>query len=113
MRIGILWSVIAVAAAACAGQPATSTTSAVPPASGSSGGSVSISPEVLANARKLGFTPMVKDEQVLYCRQELKTGSHLQRESQCMTPAEFETLRQNTQQQLDDFQRHSRPPTTH
>jgi len=110
MRIGLLLAAITMIITACAGQPPTPTPPTPPAALGKSPGAGLISPEELANARKLGFTPMVKDGQVLYCRQELKTGSHLQRESQCMTLAEFETLRQNTQQQMGEFLRHSSAP---
>jgi hypothetical protein len=68
--------------------------------------------EALANAKKLGFTPVNQDGQVLYCRSDLKTGSRVERETVCLTLAEVEALRQQTQQQMSDFVRRAPPPVT-
>jgi len=66
--------------------------------------------EALANARKLGFTPINQDGQVLYCRRDLKTGSHVERETVCMTLVEIERLRDQTQQNMGDFAHRTLPP---
>ena len=111
--------------AACAGQPTTPTApgtappttvvakaSQKPPA-GLVGADGKINAEALANARKMGFTPVSENGQVLYCRTDLKTGSHLARETICMTLDEFEKLREQTNQTMGDIVHRPAPPSGH
>lgn len=104
--------------AACAGQPTTPATTTVTNASQptSKAGPVDangkINAESLANAKKMGFTPVNQDGQVLYCRSDLKTGSRVERETVCMTLAEIDSLREQTKQQMSDFARRAPPPVT-
>lgn len=72
-----------------------------------------IDPEAMANAKKLGFTPVNQDGQVLYCRTDLKTGSRVERETVCMTLAEVDALREQTKEQMNDFTRRSLQAAPH
>ena len=110
----------AVLLGACAGQPAAtvpastsvakaSQTSATATPVGTDG---KIDLEKLANAKKMGFTPVNKDGEVLYCRSDLKTGSRVERETVCMTLAEIDALREQTKQQMGDFARRAAPAPT-
>ena len=106
---------------ACAGQPAATgpATASVAKASQTSatatplGADGEIDPEKLANAKKMGFTAVNKNGEVLYCRSDLKTGSRVERETVCMTLAEIDALREQTKQQMGDFARHTAPMPTH
>jgi hypothetical protein len=64
----------------------------------------------LANAQKLGFTPVNEHGEVLYCREEKKTGSHIRGETVCVTEAELQTLRERTQHGLNEIMRQQPPP---
>lgn len=99
---------------ACAGQPtANAPVSSVAKASQKFTAPVDasgkIDAESLANAKKMGFTPVNKDGEVLYCRNDLKTGSRVERETVCMTLAEIDALREQSRQQMGDFARRAPP----
>ena len=103
---------------ACAGQPATSAapaTTVVAKASQKGAASAvvdasgNINKDALVNAKKMGFTPVNKDGAVLFCRNDLKTGSRVERETVCLTAQEIDDLRQQTERQLRDFSQTPHP----
>ena len=104
---------------ACAGQPQTPAAPATTVVAKESQKGAASSPvdangkidtDALVNAKKLGFTPVDKDGQVLYCRNDLKTGSRVERETVCLTAQQIEDLRNQTQQNMSDFARRAPPP---
>ncbi len=105
---------------ACAGQTATTVpaTTSVAKASQTSAAATpmgvdgKVDAEKLANAKKMGFTPVNKNGEVLYCRNDLKTGSRVERETVCMTLAEIDALREQSRQQMGDFARRTAPAPT-
>lgn len=72
-----------------------------------------IDTEALANAKKLGFTPVDKEGRILYSRNDLKTGSRVERETVCLTSSEIDDLRERTKQGMSDVARRGRPPSSH
>ena len=107
---------------ACAGQPtvpAAAPTTVVAKASQKSAvaspidANGKLNADALVNAKKLGFTPVDKDGQVLYCRTDLKTGSRVERETVCLTAQDIQDLRSQTQQNMSDFARRTPPPVHH
>ena len=118
MRLVIFTCALLVAA--CVGQPTTpaaapttviAKASQRPPA-GLVGADGKINTEALVNAKKLGFTPVDTNGKVLYCRSDLVTGSHVERETVCMTLEEIEALRTQTKQSMSDFAHRTLPPPT-
>ena len=104
----------------CAGEPMPHATAATtilakvppkPPAVNPIRADGKIDTEALANAKKLGFTPVDKEGQVLYCRNDLKTGSRVERETVCLTSAQIDDLREKTKQSMSDLARRGRPPS--
>jgi len=120
MRVVIFTCALMVAG--CAGQPETPAVPATTvvakasqkaPTATPLGADGKINKEALANAKQLGYTPIDKDGNVLYCRTDLKTGSRVERETVCLTAAEIEDLREKTKQNMSDFARQIRPPVSH
>jgi hypothetical protein len=100
----------------CAGRPA-----AVPPSTSyvarASQAAPSASPVTadgtidakrLAGAKKMGYSLVNEDGAELFCRTDLKTGSHVQRETVCLTMTQLDALSTHTQQDL--LNRPSLPP---
>jgi hypothetical protein len=117
---------VAVSAAGCAAQlpPAAPTPAAPTPA-------VTVVPQAAANssasapaakqrselqkqAKGMGYTLVKRDgEDDLYCRTSVKTGSRLQRERVCLTAAELDLARSQTEQTLGNSTMQARPPSGH
>jgi hypothetical protein len=57
-----------------------------------------------------GYKLVNRDGETYYCRTEAKTGSHLARDTVCMTEAEMTTLRDQTKQGLGRVMREQPPP---
>jgi hypothetical protein len=70
-----------------------------------------LSPEKIAYLQRNGYQLVNRDGEPVYCRTEKKLGSHLARETICMTEHEIETLRDTTQHGLDEMSR-VRPMTS-
>ncbi len=60
--------------------------------------------------QRAGYTFVDKDGQTYACRKEVKTGTRLARESVCMTPAQADALRVETQRRLGEMMRSTPPP---
>jgi hypothetical protein len=112
---------VAVSAAGCAAQlpPATPTPAAtvVPQAAANSSASAPAakqSSELQKQAKGMGYTLVKRDgEDDLYCRTSVKTGSRLQRERVCLTAAELDLARSQTEQTLGNSTMQARPPSGH
>jgi hypothetical protein len=61
-------------------------------------------------ARKQGFTLVTKNGDVLYCRTDLKTGSHVAKETTCLTEKQLDDLHQQTNQALQNYLKPQLPP---
>jgi hypothetical protein len=109
MRVCLL--VCTLAMAACAGKP-----SAAPPAATtyiSPGGKPlaaaplradgTLDPKTLAAAKSAGYTLVNTHGELLYCRTDMKLGTHIQRNSDttCFTQQEMTQLHEMTRQQLN------------
>jgi hypothetical protein len=69
-----------------------------------------LSAERMLALQRAGYTFVDKDGQTYACRKETKTGSRLARETVCMTPAQADALRQETQRRLGEMMRSVPPP---
>src|SRR5450631_1952118 len=72
----------------------------------------------LAAAKNLNLKVFNKDGQQLFCRSNLVTGSHIQRDTRCYTAEQLDSLEREVQRQADEFlvapnsQNPARLPTT-
>lgn len=104
--------------AGCAGQPsklpsireAASPTASPRPAASPSDQSGSVAGKRVLEAKKQGFKLVNKDGDVLYCRTELKTGSHVVKETTCLTEEQLDEVHQQTNQDLRNQLRPQLPP---
>jgi len=111
--MGKLLISMALLVAGCAGRPADSPRTEVvqvPP------GTKELSPhspgdKLVADAKKLGYTLVNRNGEVYYCHTVLKTGSHAQHETVCLTEKEMADLREQTQRSLLNNETQSRPPS--
>jgi hypothetical protein len=62
-----------------------------------------------SHAKKLGMVVTTVNGEVLYCRTERKTGSHLASETTCLTQAQLDDLHEQTRQGLEQIQRPNLP----
>lgn len=63
----------------------------------------------LADAKKRGYTLVNTNGETLYCRSDFKTGSHVQKETTCLTAQELDSLHDQTHQSLQSL-KPSPPP---
>ena len=102
--------------AGCAGQPA-----ATPPpatryltATGETQPTMAegeIDAKRLAEAKKHGYTLVNTNGEVLYCRTDFKTGSHVERNTTCLTSAELDTLHDQTKNAMRNQFQQNAPPS--
>jgi hypothetical protein len=57
----------------------------------------------LAEAKKAGYKLVNTNGEVLYCRTDFKTGSHVQRETKCLTAQQILELHDRTAQGLNQL----------
>jgi hypothetical protein len=62
-----------------------------------------------SHAKKLGLTVMTVNGEVLYCRTERKTGSHLATETSCLTQEQLDDLHEQTSRDLEFLRRPQLP----
>jgi hypothetical protein len=118
----LMTGAIAIVLAGCAGtptspKPAPVTVAAQPPAatqtSAAQTSTAQADPQVAgatdtqraSHAKKLGLTVMTVNGEVLYCRTERKTGSHLATETSCLTEQQLDELHEQTRQGMELIQR--------
>jgi hypothetical protein len=64
----------------------------------------------LDEARKAGYKIVNENGKTVYCRDQMKTGSRVRRDTICMTAQEIEAAREASQRNLDQMQRAIPPP---
>jgi len=104
MRAMILLTGLAVVG--CAGQPSAPPASQVvaqAPTGAAAGSPADIETQRLAQAKNLNLKVFNKDGQQLFCRSNLVTGSHIQRDTRCYTAEQLDSLDREVQRQADQF----------
>jgi hypothetical protein len=61
--------------------------------------------ETVKAAQKAGYKIVTKKGETLYCREDLKTGSHVRRDMICLTEEELEMARDAARRNVDQMQR--------
>lgn len=88
--------------AACSSTPGSEAVASVP----NSGTQVvavnKLTAEQIVGLQRQGYMLVNGSGQTLYCRTNLKTGSHLQHDSTCLTEREMVALREQTQRGLEN-----------
>jgi hypothetical protein len=64
----------------------------------------------IADAKKKGYTLVNHNGEEVVCRTQLRTGSRLQKDTYCFTPAEYEEMRRRTEQGLANTEMQTPPP---
>jgi hypothetical protein len=64
----------------------------------------------LEEARSAGYKIVDQNGTTVYCRDQLKTGSHVRKETICLTRQELEAAREASRRNLDQMQRITPPP---
>lgn len=65
----------------------------------------------IAEAKKQGFTLVNTNGEALFCRSDFKTGSHVERNTTCLTASELDALHDQTRQALQNNFRQNAPPS--
>jgi hypothetical protein len=114
MRITILAGALIMGG--CAGQP--STPEAPPTRYVSASGRVQptasegdLDAKRIALAKKQGYTLTNTNGEALFCRSDFKTGSHVERNTTCLTASELDALHDQTRQALQNNIRPLAPPS--
>jgi hypothetical protein len=68
---------------------------------------------LIKEAKAKGFKLVDKDGKQLYCREDFKTGSHLQKETTCLDQDELATLHDRTQQSMMNLEHQQTPQSSH
>jgi hypothetical protein len=97
VRAPIVVIVCGVVMAACVGTPPPSRVAAARKAEASQ----------VADMQRFGYTIKDKNGQKLYCQKEVKTGSHLQTTTACLTEAQWMRVNLESQSRLEDITRQS------
>jgi hypothetical protein len=122
MDMRLATGAIAVIIAGCAGTPAapgptpiavaSQPTAATSTAAASASGDAPLTDadvQRITHAKKLGLTVVTVKGEVLYCRTERKTGSHLATETNCLTQEQLDDLHEQTGRDMDNFRRSQLP----
>lgn len=96
-------------ACASAGKPAVPVPAAHPAATQVVGVS-KLTGDQIVGLQRQGYELVTTDGTTLYCRADLKTGTRLQHDNICMTEQEMITLRERTQQGLQNMTTQLAPP---
>lgn len=64
----------------------------------------------LEAARKMGYKIVNEDGKVLYCRSQKKLGSHIQKETVCLTEQELLIAREASQRNVENMKKVIPPP---
>jgi hypothetical protein len=72
----------------------------------------SVEAQRLADAKKHGYKLVNTDGEVLYCRTEVQTGSHVHRDSEmnCLTAAQVDDMHNQSQEAMKAFRSTAAPP---
>jgi hypothetical protein len=66
--------------------------------------------DTVQEARKAGYRIVNEGGKTLYCREQLKTGSHLRKETICLTEEELEIARDTSRRNMEQMQRRTPLP---
>ena len=102
MRIFLIAATL-VLEAACGSQP--ELPSADPVAEPAAAPAALTSVTTVQQAKSAGYKIVNEKGVTLYCREQLKTGSHLRKETICLTAEELEASREAARRNLDRLQR--------
>ncbi len=64
----------------------------------------------IADAKKAGYRIVDREGTTMYCRTRMKTGSRVQKETECLTEAEIEYIGEASRRGLADMARQPPPP---
>src|SRR5688572_9610295 len=100
---------MSVLAAGCASQPESLPVAPVaaqtaPPATTTTAGTT------VQEARMAGYKLVNQNGKTVYCRDQLKTGSHMRKDTICLTAEELEAARSASRRNLEQMQRKVPPP---
>ena len=65
----------------------------------------------IADAKRQGYTLVNTNGEALFCRSDFKTGSHVERNTTCLTAAELDTLHDSTRAALRNNIQQNAPPS--
>jgi hypothetical protein len=68
-------------------------------------------PVTLAEARRLGYRIVDEHGKTVYCRDQMETGSHVRKETICLTAEQLVEARDASKRNLDQLQRMTPPPS--
>jgi hypothetical protein len=103
MRAMILLGLALVGCAAQPSAPPAAKVVAQAPAGAAAGSPADIETQRLAAAKNLNLKVFNKDGQQLFCRSNLVTGSHIQRDTRCYTAEQLDILDRAVQREVDEF----------
>lgn len=66
--------------------------------------------DTVQKARKAGYRIVNEGGKTLYCREQLKTGSHLRKDTICLTAEELEIAREASRRSMQEMQRRTPLP---
>jgi len=69
--------------------------------------------KLIAEAKAKGYRLVNQNGQTMYCRTDLKTGSHLQKEITCLSEADLASLHDRTADGLRIMEQQQHPPVSH
>ena len=102
MRNGLLVAMFCLLAA-CASQPGT-------PAPAKAAAATTNPVSTVQEARKAGYKIVNTEGKTLYCKEQLKTGSHMRKETICLTEQELLAAREASQRNMEQMQKRMPPP---
>jgi hypothetical protein len=70
----------------------------------------SAAPATVQEAWRSGYKMVNEKGETIYCREQLKTGSHLRKDTICLTAKELELAREASQRNLEQMKRAVVPP---
>ena len=103
----IVAGVVLLAIAGCASQPAAPTK----PAPVALAATTPNQGVTLAEARRLGYRIVDEHGKTVYCRDQMETGSHVRKETICLTAEQLVEAREASKRNLDQLQRMTPPPS--
>jgi len=111
MRIPLIGLTL-VLAAGCASQSEKAAPAVAPVAAATAAPNAATAgaPKTVQEARMAGYKIVNEKGKTLYCRDQMKTGSHVRQETICLTKEELEAAREASKRNLDQMMRTMPPP---
>jgi hypothetical protein len=104
--------------AGCASQPEKAAPPAAPPvatkaapAAAAPVAGATTAPKTVQQAQAAGYKIVNENGKTVYCRDQMKTGSHVRMETICLTAEELEAAREASRRNMDQMMRPIPPPT--